>query len=229
MFAPSPTEGPLRQGEVLSNVVEVHIRVDSLMNRGNEEGLELEEKVHPFALILSQDCDLDWDFKARVETPGGDKPVDPREENKRQAKLAPNVLLCELTTPDILRPRLDGSDILRRIKHNNDERYHYLDASGPAIDAAGEGLPDLVADFKRTFTVPTPEMYQRLRLGTARRAVLQPPYLLHMSSRFGYYCQRVALPERVANEGVAAPALPAPRPAAQLPAAAGPPTRPEDR
>lgn len=178
-----------RQGEILSNVIQIHIRAEALRNA--EPELDLEEKEHPYAIVLTQDCDLDWDFKAREAR----TQVDSSEENKRQAKLVPNVLLCELTTTDALRPRLPGSDVLRRIRANQDERYHWFPAVGVQQDLAGKGLPELVADFKRVFSIPTDELYLRLSLGIRRRAILSSPYLQHLSTRFGYYSLRVALPE----------------------------------
>ena len=219
VFLPSPAEGVFRQGEILSDVIQVHLRPDSL---GPDAGdVELEEKVHPYALILTQDCDLDWDFKTRSAAVGEEEPDTgkrAKEANKRQAKLVPNVLLCELTTAAILRPFLAGTDILRRIRNNLDERYQCLLAVRPEDDRAGEGLPELVADFKRVFSIPTDELYLRITLGMRRRARLQSPYLQHLSSRFGYYCLRVALPNEAPLE--------LPPPQAALPAALSPP--PED-
>jgi hypothetical protein len=209
VFSPSPADGVFRQGEIVSDVIQVHLRVEAL---GSEEGdVDLEEKLHPFALLLTQDCDLDWDFKARAVPLDESEPdigKREKEKNKRQAKLVPNVLLCELTTVDLLRPFLAGSDILRRIRGNLDERYHCLPQSGPEIDREGEGLPELVADFKRVFSIPTDELYFRMTLGLKRRAILQSPHLQHLSSRFGYYCLRVAIPDALIP--------PAPQPVAPI-------------
>ena len=193
LFFASPPSGVLRQGEIVSEVVQVHIRAESLDSRS--EDLDLEEKAHPYALILTQDCDLDWDFKARATTP-----ENAAQENKRQAKLVPNILLCELSTVDSLKPRLAGGDVLRRIRSNQDERYHFLPSVTPSGDLIGEGLPELVADFKRVFCIPTDELYLRLNIGMRRRAILENPFLHHLSSRFGYYCLRVALPEDSGGE-----------------------------
>lgn len=184
-----------RQGEILTDLIQIHAHVGSLSKIPSELNadieLEVEEKIHPYALILTQDCDLDWDFKAREVGP--DK--DPNAEQKRQAKIVPNILLCELSTADILRPRLAGSDVLRRIQRHQDERYHVIPGIPAASDRIGQGLPMLIADFKRVFSIPTDELYLRLGLGAKRRAYLVPPYLQHFSSRFGYYCARVGLPE----------------------------------
>ena len=45
-----------------------------------------------------------------------------------------------------------------------------------------------------TFTLPTEEVYRQLALSGQRRAVLRPPYLEHLSTRFHYFQFRVALP-----------------------------------
>ena len=189
MFAPSPLTGAFRQGEILSQVIQVHVRVESLNPEADE--VALEEKIHPQAVILTQDCDLDWDFTARRQG---------EEGNRLQRKLVPNVLLCELIPADTLRGQLrdagvGGSDLWRRITHNRDERYHWLPEVSAETDQAGEGLPALVADFKRVFSVPTDELYARLQYGLRRRSAPQTPCLQHFSARFGYYCLRVALPE----------------------------------
>jgi len=90
---------------------------------------------------------------------------------------------------------IGGSDLWKRIIGNRDERYQSFPQLRPEADSASEGLPALVVDFKRVFTVPADEMYVRIQFRTRRRSVLQSPFLQHFSARFGYYCLRVALPE----------------------------------
>lgn len=184
VFAAPPETGALRQGEILSNVVQVHLRIGSLTPGVDE--VEFEERAHPFALILTQDCDLDWDFKARHST---------EDENRRELKIVPGTLFCELMPGETLRPQIRGSDLWKRIMQNQDERYHAFPAIRAEHERVAQGIPALVADFKRLFTIPTDELYLRLTMGTQQRAVLQGPYLQHFSARFGYYCMRVALPE----------------------------------
>jgi hypothetical protein len=189
MFAPSPATGALRQGEILSGVIQLHADVSTLPLEPNE--LAIEEKLHPHAIILTQDCDLDWDYKARREQ--GD-------ENKLQLKTVPSIMFCELLPEDVLRQNLRNagvraSKLWDRVVQNRDERYHWIPRVDAADDRAGEGLSPLVADFKRTFTIPTDEAYIRLQLGTRRRTTIEVPYLLHLSHRFGFYMSRVALPD----------------------------------
>lgn len=45
--------------------------------------------MHPLAIVLSQDCDLDWDFEAR--------------QDGAAAKTMPNVLFAEMVTAEQLR------------------------------------------------------------------------------------------------------------------------------
>jgi len=67
---------------------------------------------HEYALVLSQDCDLDLDFKARRESVAPDKMIS-------------SVLFCEVTTAEQLRQSPGGmnSSIWGRVKTNKDERF----------------------------------------------------------------------------------------------------------
>ncbi|OFV96271.1 MAG: hypothetical protein A3F68_09630 [Acidobacteria bacterium RIFCSPLOWO2_12_FULL_54_10] len=205
-FMPSPTEGAFQQGEILTDVIQVHIRVETLA--AGADDIELQEKNHPYAVVITQACDLDWDFKVQ----NGEQ-----DQNLRELKLVPNILLCEVIDENTLRPKIRGSDIWKRIVGNQDERYHSFPPIKATADLLGQGLPALIVDFKRVFTIPSTELYRRLVLGLRRRAVLTNPFLQHFSSRFGYYCLRVALPESAVE------VLPAQQPNHQLNAAVPPP------
>lgn len=167
----------------------MRIAIDSL-RRGDGE-IEVEERFHPLAVIVTQDCDLTWDYEAR------------RIEQQSSHKLLPNILLCELWKADDLRGRQAiVSNIWKRIRQNQDERYHCLQACDASCDLGGAGFPPLAIDFKRVLTVPTEELYYRVSTGQVlRRSVLTGLFLQDLSNRFGYYHLRVALPD---------PASPAP-------------------
>lgn len=140
--------------------------------------------MQPFAIVISQDCDLMWDHEER------------QKPQPNIYKLLPNILLCEVLAATDLRGRnrLD-SDIWKRVVQNKDERYHFLRSVDALEDLVGQGLPDLAIDFKRYFTVPTDEVYAQLALDARRRTRLVSPYLEHLCDRFAYFRQRVALPE----------------------------------
>jgi len=178
IYEPSVLQGPLRQGEILCNVVQLKLKVETV---GSPE-LEFVFQLHPYVIIVSQDCDLDWDYKART-----DQTTD---------KLIPNILFCEVTTAESLRRGGDiNSGIWGRVKINKDERYQFLQKVAAEEDALQQGLPELGIDFKRYFTLPADEVYTRIvAQETQRRCRLVSPYLEHFSTRFAYYQFRVALP-----------------------------------
>ncbi len=180
LYAPSQG-GPLRQGEILSDLIETR-----LVSVGKGQAPQVDLVTHPFALILSQDCDLDLDFQARNSPETISHPVD---------KLLPSVLFCEATTATDLRSHLSDSQLWRQITQNKNERYQYLRGVAAEVDALMTGTPDLGADFKRYFAISTEHVYLQLQGPAKRRSRLQSPYLEHLSSRFAYYLSRVALPE----------------------------------
>ncbi len=185
VYAPSPEHGPLQQGEILSNVVELR-PVPETLGQGSE-GVEYYEKEHPLAIVLTQACDLDWDHTARSKADG----------KRLDNKLLPNVLLCEVWLASQLRGNqaLNGS-VWRRAESNHDERYHCLPCPSADQDLQNTGFQEGFAlDFKRVFTLGTEELYVRLSSETNRRCCLQGPFMQSLSNRFGYYQLRVALPE----------------------------------
>lgn len=144
--------------------------------------------------MLSQDCDLDWDFTARLS-------------QRKLQRLIPNVLLCEVKPAEVRAQEIVDSEgskdsnksrIWTRIKQNKDERYQFFETIEKCHDLHqdDEAIGELVIDFKRYFTIPTDELYVRIKHGeTKRRCRLIHPYLEHLSSRFAYFQSRVALPE----------------------------------
>ena len=184
IYEQSPNESALRQGEILSNIVQARLALASIASNV----LSVDSVKHPFAIIVTQDCDLDWDYKARKESGSEDK-------------LIPNILFCEVIEARRLRGRQDiNSTIWNSIKRNNHERYHFLQRIAPEQDAFGEGLPELGMDFKRYFTVPTEEVYERLKFKGKRRSRLVSPYMEHFCTRFHNFQSRIALPAEYLSE-----------------------------
>jgi hypothetical protein len=185
IYEKSTTEGPLRQGEILTGLIQLKLALDSLHS---DEGPIFHPVAHPFAIVVTQDCDVIQDFI-------------PRQQGQLSSdKIIPNVLFCEVTTAQELFSQIRGSDIKKRIKQNKDERYQFLEKVPLEDDALGEGLLELGIDFKRYFSIPTDEVYLRLKNGTRRRCRLFSPYLENFSSRFYYYQSRVALPAEHRSE-----------------------------
>ena len=175
IYVASVAGARIRQGEVLSGVVQAHLVVETIAE--SEPTVDL--RTHPLAIVLTQDCDLEQDHNRQGEG---------KEPN------LPSILFCEVATEDEIKSGLPGSDIWRRVRANKDERYQYMRAVEDHEDALGHGLPALGIDFKRIFTVPTDEVYWRIAAGRIqRRCCLVSPYREHLAHRFSSYHARVAL------------------------------------
>jgi hypothetical protein len=190
----SSSAGKLRQGEILSSVIQVRQAIDTI---GDTQSVELDQLTHPYAIILSQDCDLETDF-GRVE------------EAPQKGMMLPNVLLCEAFDIPTFKARCGiNSTLWSNVKINANERFHCLESVPLTIDATGKGIVALGIDFRRYFTIPSNELYKRVAMGEAvRRCKLVSPYLEHFSDRFFQYQARIALPD---NHNVGTEVLPAPQ------------------
>lgn len=180
-YRASPPAGPLFQGEIVANLIQARLDAASV---GPDLSPVVNLITHPYAVVMTQDCDLESDFMLRTH-------------RRSTGSLIPAILFCEVADADAFRSGADiKSDIWRRVRENKDERYHYLRGITADEDFARQGTPDLALDFKRYFSIPTDEVARRLEVGELkRRACLVSPYREHLATRFFYYHFRVALPE----------------------------------
>ncbi len=197
MFVPSEAgiTSSLRQGEILSDLVQIQINLESIKISENDTNYLANPIVHPYAIIVSQDCDLDRDFHFRFHSRG-----------KKRHRL-PSVLFCEVMDAEELvhgernKNIFQSSTVRRNFQNNDDYRFHFIQAIPKQFDAIGQGLPELGMEFKRYFSIPTGEVYRRIELAhTQRRCRLQSPYLEHFCDRFHYFNNRIALPEQYESE-----------------------------
>lgn len=176
-----PDAGRFRQGEILANVL-------TLVANGvpfNASSPDAILETLAFAVVLSQDCDLEQDFEQR------------KLGNDQSDRILPQTLLCSLFSREEL-PPVGGhnSALWKLIKKNTSPRYHYLREGSPAIEGLVHEFPQLTADFKFYVTVPTDVLYSQATQGQVQRlANLESPYAEHLSTRFAYYLARIALPE----------------------------------
>ncbi len=173
-------EGAIKQGEILSDVLQYTIDIPSLTG----DSRRIIPVLHPYVIVVSQDCDLDWDFKYR-------------EGKAKFHKTLPSILLCEIHLASNIRGQEDiNRDKWNNISNNKDERFHFLQKVESVQDLLNKGLPEFTIDFKRYFTIPTTELYAQISNNTAnKRSKLGSPYLEHLCSRFYYYQSRIALPQ----------------------------------
>jgi hypothetical protein len=172
----------LKQGEILNNLFELKLQVPVETTIDTIPQPKFEQVSHPYVIVVSQDCDLEQDYKARS---GG----------VSKDKLLAHIIFCALFTQDEVRGRSNlKSDQWKRVWQNQDERYHYL-REAPVLGTENS-LPELIADFKTTFSLPVEFVYWLVSTGqTIREGTLLSPYLEDFMHRLYGFLGRVATPE----------------------------------
>jgi hypothetical protein len=179
VYTRSDPSGPLRQCEILCDIRQVA----PLPGASWSASPSVEIIRHPYAVVLSQGCDLTQDFDSRSS-----QNIDPN-------LTLPCVTLCEAALASDYRQRPKMGNIWKQLRQNDLTRYHFLCKILPSQDAMDTGIESLVLDFKRHFTLATADVYSQLGLGAQRRSVLQCRYLEHLSTRFFCFQARVAIPQ----------------------------------
>jgi hypothetical protein len=178
----------LRQGEILTGVLQYNPVPDEIKKESQD--LSFKPVEHPYAIIITQDCDLDWDYKAR------------KNPNNNPAKLLNSIILCEIGTAETIR----GTDGINRkewelVTAHRHERFYFFEKIPPEYEVEQEGLPELTADFKKVFGINAATLYRQIEVGIVkRRTVLASPYLEHFSRRYYSFHGRVALPFQYESE-----------------------------
>ena len=151
-----------------------------------EGDIEIDEIEIPFFVVLTQSCDLEWDFEDRNKS-----------ENEKRDKYIQSILVCPAYIADLVRSgdHLEGVGLIMEkqtsapwsIIKNNNKRYHFLEKNEEL------GIPDLVIDFKQYYTIPTYILYKFYKnhfVGS-----LKPLFKENLSHRFAFYLSRIGLPD----------------------------------
>jgi len=149
----------------------------------------------PYAVALSQECDLLQDHKSRDKLKqSGSAPTDFKHD-----KLLPTILLCPAYQASVFRTGDHLSALGRKmeshtsrqwplIRQNNNPRYHYL------VGWPDYQVPELVLDFKHFFVMPTELMINHYGDAIHYVARLSSLYREDLSHRFAAYLGRIGLP-----------------------------------
>lgn len=169
IYQASSKGSPLRQGEILTGVVQYKPVVAELSQQPQE--LSFEPVLHPYTIVITQDCDLDWDHKARDA------------KDVQLSKLLNSIILCEIAVARETRDTADNmnSKEWKLVESHRHERFYFFEKTLPECEVEQEGLPELTADFKRVFGIDAATLYRQIELGIVkRRTVLMSPYLEHL-------------------------------------------------
>ncbi len=134
-------------------------------------------------MVITQDCDLLSDYRIRSE---------PAFDNSKP-NLLQHIFFCEIYEEPEIRVRI-APDIWRRVRQNQDERYHCFPEA--AVENSPDRLPLLFLDFKRILSFSTEGLYLGIQEGSIRRIGFLPlSYLVDFSHRFFSFHSRVFLPD----------------------------------
>jgi hypothetical protein len=149
-----------------------------------EQETELDLVELKYAVIMSQDCDIEHDFKSRKEKKDHDKYL-------RSLLVCPAFDLEEFANGihfgDWAMKKFPSKKV-DKLKNNDEyKRYHYLPSNTHLL------IPELILDFKHFFTLPRDFLYKKK--GEIYIASLNEIFREELSQRFSNYLSRIGLPE----------------------------------
>lgn len=173
----------VHQGDIYTDVVlTIHAYVS-----GKE--LIIEERTLPYAVVLTQDCDLLQDYNNKINNAG----------NSKHDKYLPTLLISPAYPAETFKEgkHLDNQDLImhrystdqfKQITQNNNARCHFLSSN------INFNIPELVIDFKHYFTIKRDlfytEIFQNKYLATVSELFRES-----LSQRFCNYLSRIGLPD----------------------------------
>jgi len=163
------------QGDILKNLSFV---IGDATRETNMDLIRLK-----YAVILSQDCDIEQDFSSR--------------EKKENDKHLRSLLVCPAfdleefangTHFEEWQMETFGRKKVDKLKSNDEyKRYHHLPNSSEF------SIPDLVLDFKHFFTLPRDFLYKKKK--EVYISSLSELFREVLSQRFSSYLSRIGLPD----------------------------------
>lgn len=192
VYSSSPINRALCQGEILCDIQETRIVLQSRKTDDPEDIIEIEQIPHKLSIVLTADCDLLQDYNIRQWLAGKAEQPDSITDKNAIQNMVHSVLLCELYLASDFKPWATKS--WSSIQENKLQRYQFLCNINPHEDLCQEGIPSMVADFRRYYSVSPDEIYWRIENQlTQRRSILSAPYLQQLTIRFSQHLSRVAL------------------------------------
>ena len=186
-YEQSPSSGYLRNGEILSGlrIPTIQWQFESKIDLREERDLTVIS--HPYVVVVSQECDLYWDYVARSRDDSSGEGLGNKDIS--EILVADLYTMAELTASSDIRVKAWG-----RIKKLENPRYHSLEAA--TDEDEGIDIPERSVDFKSMFGVDPNLMYSLLAQDDIQRlGRLANGYRLQMIQRLMAYQGRVDLPD----------------------------------
>jgi hypothetical protein len=192
-YTQSSVNGALRQGEVLSNIVEYRI-VEPVPP--DQSGLKAQTIAHPLAIVLSAECDLYWDYRERVGNNDG-FPAERSTVDEGRNAILPYALLFSLYPPEAVKVRIQETKLWKLAQNNQNERYHFVpDPRDIFFPGEQDNRSRLAIDFKKAMMMPITNIYYGISLGLTKRLAVMPAIYVHdLMHRCYAFLSRVGLPD----------------------------------
>lgn len=194
MYELPPSGGPVRQGEILGPLWEHRAEYPPRKIPWGQS-VRVRSVMRDLVVVLTPDCDLEWDYDMRfLELGGSDRGGNDPESHPQAVS---QVLVCQLYDREQIRPRFKGEgDLWSRITENQDERYHRFPSAAIENALHPMYLHELFLDFKKATAVACDTLYQGVLGGDVERIAVVPPYYVHdLIHRFYGFLSRIALPD----------------------------------
>lgn len=178
------TKQRISQGDILSRL---NIAIGT---GGDSDNDEFTEFFLNYGVVMSQDCDVEWDYDSRK-----------KEEGNRD-KYVQTILVCPAYLSDHFfrgehieretRRKFEEKEIEKLKRNDEYKRYHFL------RNDLRLQIPTLVIDFKNFFTIPTELLYS-IHVDSYV-ATIDELFRESLSQRFANYLSRIGLPELESQE-----------------------------
>lgn len=181
----------LCQGGVFRDVASIEsVEIEPASENNPDEQLSVSEVVLPYAVVLSQDCDLEQDEAARRSA-----------DRRNHDKFLSSILVCPAYPAEQVRLGIHqqarnlimevyDSKRWAQIKQNSHDRYHYLQ------EDLAKGIPELVIDFKHYRTISRSTLITQMQSGQAL-GMIRTLFRERLSQRFANYLSRIGLPDNL--------------------------------
>ncbi|NTW26184.1 MAG: hypothetical protein HGA37_15905 [Lentimicrobium sp.] len=166
---------------------DIYKDVEFLEYATQDNGVFAISKIYfPYVVVLTQDCDLQWDSEVGVSLKNQDKKlisviVAPLY-NFEHFKVGEH--LSEL---GMKMQCIQGNSLINAIQNNNNPRYHY-------IEFGGVNIVDSVIDFKHYFTVNVEYLKKHRKSNYVCQ--VSPLFREQLNLRFANFLSRIGLPEK---------------------------------
>lgn len=149
----------------------------------------------PRVFVMTNGCDLLFDYEARIAVGGDEKAANPDWEQNYH-RIIPHLLLCQVFSKAEIKGLHSNLNTkrLQRVGKNQEERLHHLPAF--SMDGGALTVDEAYLDFKKTYAIPTQAIYDALESGSiGRAAVLVGDYRFDLMHRYFGYLSRIGVPE----------------------------------